>query len=77
MFLSAKYPTTGLLFMSTVFIYIYIYILKKIAMMSLGGARKVLDITRQMVTHARSKVEDVEFSAEDALRSDYDFLSEV
>ncbi|CAM9946609.1 unnamed protein product [Ascophyllum nodosum] len=38
---------------------------------------QVLDITRQMVTHARSKVEDVEFSAEDALRSDYDFLSEV
>lgn len=38
---------------------------------------KVLDITRQMVTHARSHVDDVEFSAEDALRSDYDFLSEV
>lgn len=30
-----------------------------------------------MVTHARSHVDDVEFSAEDALRSDYDFLSEV
>lgn len=38
---------------------------------------KVLEITRQMVTHARSHVEDVEFSAEDALRSDYNFLSEV
>lgn len=30
-----------------------------------------------MVTHAVSHVDDVEFSAEDALRSDYDFLSEV
>ena len=30
-----------------------------------------------MVTCARSHVDDVEFSAEDALRSDYDFLSEV
>lgn len=38
---------------------------------------QVLDITRDMVTHARSHVDDVEFSAEDALRSDYDFLSEV
>lgn len=38
---------------------------------------QVLDITREMVTHARSHVDDVEFSAEDALRSDYDFLSEV
>ena len=38
---------------------------------------KVLDITREMVTYARSHVDDVEFSAEDALRSDYDFLSEV
>lgn len=38
---------------------------------------QVLDITREMVTHARSHVEDVEFSAEDALRSNHDFLSEV
>lgn len=38
---------------------------------------QVLDITRDMVTHARSHVDDVEFSAEDALRSDYNFLSEV
>ncbi|CAN0233516.1 unnamed protein product, partial [Ectocarpus fasciculatus] len=38
---------------------------------------QVLEITREMVTHARSHVDDVEFSAEDALRSDYDFLSEV
>lgn len=37
----------------------------------------MLEITRDMVTHARSLVDDVEFSAEDALRSDYNFLSEV
>eukprot|EP00904_Undaria_pinnatifida_P005742 jgi/Undpi1/2298/HiC_scaffold_13.g05682.m1 len=38
---------------------------------------EVLDITHDMVTCARNHVDDVEFSAEDALRSDYDFLSEV
>lgn len=38
---------------------------------------QVLEITKEMVTCARSHVDDVEFSAEDALRSDYDFLSEV
>lgn len=38
---------------------------------------EVLEITKEMVTCARSHVDDVEFSAEDALRSDYDFLSEV
>lgn len=41
------------------------------------AAQQVLDITREMVSHARSHVDDVEFSAEDALRSDYEFLSEV
>ena len=29
------------------------------------------------VTHARSLVEDVEFSAEDATRSDWEFLAQV
>jgi 2-isopropylmalate synthase len=38
---------------------------------------EVLAITKEMVSHARSLVKDVEFSAEDALRSDPDFLSEV
>lgn len=37
----------------------------------------VLRITREMVGHARSLCEDVEFSAEDALRSDPAFLCEV
>lgn len=38
---------------------------------------QVLDITSQMVSYARGLCEDVEFSAEDALRSDPVFLSEV
>ena len=38
---------------------------------------QVLDITTEMVTYARSLCEDVEFSAEDALRSDHQFLFEV
>lgn len=38
---------------------------------------EVLEITTEMVTHARGLVEDVEFSAEDALRSDPEFLYEV
>mmetsp|Transcript_28084 Transcript_28084/g.23570 ORF Transcript_28084/g.23570 Transcript_28084/m.23570 type:complete len:663 (-) Transcript_28084:659-2647(-) len=38
---------------------------------------EVLAITAEMVALARSKVEDVEFSAEDALRSDWDFLAEI
>lgn len=38
---------------------------------------EVLDITTEMVTLARSLCEDVEFSAEDALRSDHEFLYEV
>jgi len=38
---------------------------------------QVLDITTEMVTLARSLCEDVEFSAEDALRSDPKFLYQV
>lgn len=38
---------------------------------------EVLDITTKMVTYARSLCEDVEFSAEDAIRSDPEFLCEV
>lgn len=38
---------------------------------------EVLEITTKMVTYARSLCEDVEFSAEDALRSDRDFVCEV
>jgi len=38
---------------------------------------QVLEITREMVSLAKSHVDDVEFSAEDALRSDHDFLSQV
>lgn len=38
---------------------------------------QVLDITTEMVTHAKSLCDDVEFSAEDALRSDFEFLYEV
>lgn len=38
---------------------------------------EVLQITTDMVTYARSLCEDVEFSAEDAIRSDPDFLCEV
>ncbi|CAN8068670.1 unnamed protein product [Agarophyton chilense] len=38
---------------------------------------EVLDITSKMVTYARSLCEDVEFSAEDAIRSDPVFLCEV
>jgi 2-isopropylmalate synthase len=37
----------------------------------------VLAITREMVGLARSLCEDVEFSAEDALRSDPEFLYQV
>ena len=39
--------------------------------------QEVLEITTEMVSHARSLCEDVEFSAEDALRSDPLFLYEV
>jgi 2-isopropylmalate synthase len=38
---------------------------------------EVLDIVTEMVSHARSLCEDVEFSAEDALRSDPEFLYQV
>jgi len=38
---------------------------------------EVLEIAEAMVTHARSLCEDVEFSAEDAIRSDPEFLYEV
>lgn len=38
---------------------------------------EVLDITTEMVSHAKSLCEDIEFSAEDALRSDPSFLYEV
>jgi 2-isopropylmalate synthase len=38
---------------------------------------EVLDITRDMVAYARSMVEDVEFSCEDAGRSDPAFMHEV
>lgn len=38
---------------------------------------EVLEETRRAVTQARSLVDDVEFSAEDASRSDMDFLVEV
>lgn len=38
---------------------------------------EVLQITTNMVTYARSLCEDVEFSAEDAIRSDPEFLCQV
>ena len=38
---------------------------------------EVLKITGEMVAYARSLVEDIEFSAEDALRSDWAFLAQV
>lgn len=38
---------------------------------------EVLAMTAEMVAYARSLIEDVEFSAEDALRSDWDFLAQV
>jgi isopropylmalate/homocitrate/citramalate synthase len=38
---------------------------------------EVLAMTAEMVAYARSLVEDVEFSAEDALRSDWDFLAQA
>jgi len=38
---------------------------------------EVLSMTAEMVAYARSLIEDVEFSAEDALRSDWDFLAQV
>mmetsp|Transcript_22879 Transcript_22879/g.51598 ORF Transcript_22879/g.51598 Transcript_22879/m.51598 type:complete len:610 (+) Transcript_22879:85-1914(+) len=38
---------------------------------------EVIEITREMVGLARSLCEDVEFSAEDALRSDHEFLYQV
>ena len=38
---------------------------------------EVLEITKEMVSHAASLCKDIEFSAEDALRSDADFLYEV
>lgn len=34
-------------------------------------------MTAEMVAYARSLIEDVEFSAEDALRSDWEFLAQV
>jgi HMGL-like len=37
----------------------------------------VLAITHEMVSHARSLIDDVEFSAEDALRSEPEFLAKV
>jgi 2-isopropylmalate synthase len=39
--------------------------------------REVLEMTREAVTLARNFAEDVEFSAEDATRSDVDYLCEV
>lgn len=38
---------------------------------------EVLEITEEMVTYAKSKCNDIEFSCEDATRSDLDFISEV
>ena len=38
---------------------------------------EVLEITTEMVTYAKSFCEDIEFSAEDALRSDPEFLYQV
>ncbi|MEB3257630.1 MAG: 2-isopropylmalate synthase [Cyanobacteriota bacterium] len=38
---------------------------------------EVLDITREMVSYARSLVDDVEFSCEDAGRSDPEYMHEV
>lgn len=38
---------------------------------------EVLEITTEMVTYARTLCEDVEFSAEDAIRSDPDFLCQI
>jgi 2-isopropylmalate synthase len=38
---------------------------------------QVLDITTEMVTYAKSLCDDIEFSAEDALRSDPEFLYQV
>ncbi|KAG5176957.1 2-Isopropylmalate synthase [Tribonema minus] len=38
---------------------------------------QVLAITHEMVSHAKSLIDDVEFSAEDALRSDPEFLAKV
>ena len=38
---------------------------------------EVIEMTRRAVTQARNYVEDVEFSAEDATRSDIDYLCEV
>mmetsp|Transcript_3284 Transcript_3284/g.6568 ORF Transcript_3284/g.6568 Transcript_3284/m.6568 type:complete len:651 (+) Transcript_3284:133-2085(+) len=38
---------------------------------------QVLQITEEMVSYAKTFVDDVEFSAEDALRSDWPFLAEV
>lgn len=38
---------------------------------------QILDIVDEMVSYARSLCEDVEFSAEDALRTDPDFLCDV
>jgi len=38
---------------------------------------QVLEITAEMVAYAKTFVEDVEFSAEDALRSDWAFLAQV
>lgn len=38
---------------------------------------EVIEITKEMVTYAKSLCEDIEFSAEDALRSDPAFLYEV
>ena len=37
----------------------------------------MLAITHEMVSYAKSFTEDIEFSAEDALRSDPEFLAQV
>jgi 2-isopropylmalate synthase len=41
------------------------------------GREEVLDIARQMVGYAKSLCQDVEFSAEDASRTDVDYLCQV
>lgn len=39
--------------------------------------KEVLHTTKEMVAYAKSKCDDIEFSAEDATRSNVDFISEV
>ena len=38
---------------------------------------KVIKVTEEMVTYAKSKCEDIEFSCEDATRSEVDFIAKV